>query len=57
LQAHTIRWPNGVDFAPEFIKDLPNAEHKLQQVLEEGERSAKQNGWTMSADVRKKYEV
>jgi len=22
LQAHTIRWPNGVDFAPEFIKSL-----------------------------------
>jgi hypothetical protein len=22
LQAHTITWPNGVDFAPEFIKSL-----------------------------------
>ncbi|ACX76506.1 conserved hypothetical protein [Fibrobacter succinogenes subsp. succinogenes S85] len=22
LQVHTITWPNGVDFAPEFIKSL-----------------------------------
>ena len=22
LQAHTITWSNGVDFAPEYIKDL-----------------------------------
>ena len=25
LQAHTITWPNGVDFAPEFIKGLVNS--------------------------------
>ena len=26
LQAHTIVWSNGVDFAPEFIKNLQKAE-------------------------------
>ena len=26
LQAHTITWSNGVDFAPEFIKKLINPE-------------------------------
>ena len=33
------------------------AEVKLQQALEEGERTAEQKGWMMAADVRKKYEV
>lgn len=27
LQAHTIVWLNGVDFAPEFIRNLQKAEH------------------------------
>ena len=27
LQAHTIVWSNGVDFAPEFIRNLQKAEH------------------------------
>lgn len=26
LQAHTITWSNGVDFAPEFIKSLQKTE-------------------------------
>ncbi|MCF0217354.1 MAG: type II toxin-antitoxin system prevent-host-death family antitoxin [Fibrobacteraceae bacterium] len=33
------------------------AEHKLRRALEEGEKSAEQNGWLMAADVRAKYEV
>lgn len=44
------------------VSDLQNykrtdAEVKLQQALEEGERTAEQKGWMMAADVRKKYEV
>ena len=27
LQAHTITWSNGVNFAPEFIRNLQKAEH------------------------------
>ncbi|SHJ35396.1 DUF2442 domain-containing protein [Fibrobacter sp. UWP2] len=29
LQAHTITWSNGVDFAPEYIKSLQNKESNL----------------------------
>lgn len=33
------------------------AESKLQNALEEGERTAEQEGWLAVADVRKRYEV
>lgn len=33
------------------------AELKLRHAIDEGERSAEQQGWQSAADVRKKYEV
>ena len=33
LQAHTITWSNGVDFAPEFIKGLVNSPFQRQRIV------------------------
>ena len=69
LQAHTITWSNGVDFAPEFIKSLQKvpenaakwSKERLDTELEKGYNDMLKGRTRPAAmvlsDVKKKYKV
>ncbi|SHK47768.1 DUF2442 domain-containing protein [Fibrobacter sp. UWB12] len=69
LQAHTITWSNGVDFAPEFIKSLQKvpenaakwSKERLNTELEKGYNDMLKGRTRPAAmvlsDVKKKYKV
>lgn len=69
LQAHSITWSNGVDFAPEFIKSLQKApenaakwsKERLDTELEKGYNDMLKGRTRPAAmvlsDVKKKYKV
>jgi hypothetical protein len=69
LQAHTITWSNGVDFAPEFIKSLQKvpenaakwSKEHLDTELEKGYNDMLKGRTRPAAmvfsDVKKKYKV
>lgn len=69
LQAHTITWSNGVDFAPEFIKSLQKvpenaakwSKERLDTELEKGYndmlKGRTRPATTVLSDVKKNHKI
>ena len=69
LQAHTITWSNGVDFAPEFIKSLQKvpenaakwSKERLNTELEKGYndmlKGRTRPATTVLSDVKKNHKI